>query len=251
VSTNQPWRLESFVDALVVELDKTRETLGVKAVNKPLSYTVKDMAMDLQIFPTYDGRQVQFVTAQPGEQGSSTITLALSPITDRQVRESSKPPTGPTDVTLDEVDLDEDVKHELRRVGVRSVDDLRRIEERHIDLGSVVKKKISFQELAESIRSARRASHPPRVRSASIGRTAGGDDVVDLFGSDLAVDPDFAPVAVVNDEVVRLVTSRADALSFACPTGLLRDGDNDLVMVLDPHAVVRMNVRHRLREMAP
>ncbi|MCK6694033.1 MAG: hypothetical protein L6Q97_18270, partial [Thermoanaerobaculia bacterium] len=59
-SNNKPWSLESFVDALVVELDKTRETLAVKAVNKPLPYSVKDMALDLQIFPSYDGDEVRF-----------------------------------------------------------------------------------------------------------------------------------------------------------------------------------------------
>jgi len=33
---NTAWQLEDFVDSLVVELDKTRETLAVKAINKPL-----------------------------------------------------------------------------------------------------------------------------------------------------------------------------------------------------------------------
>ena len=44
---NTAWQLEDFVDSLVVELDKTRETLAVKAINKPLSYTVKELALDL------------------------------------------------------------------------------------------------------------------------------------------------------------------------------------------------------------
>ena len=33
---NEAWSLEAFVDSLVVELDKTRETLAVKSINKPL-----------------------------------------------------------------------------------------------------------------------------------------------------------------------------------------------------------------------
>ena len=64
---NTSWSLEDFVDSLVVELDKTRETLAVKAINKPLTYTVKEMSMDVNIFPTFDGDQVKFVTAQPTE----------------------------------------------------------------------------------------------------------------------------------------------------------------------------------------
>ena len=67
---NTAWQLEDFVDSLVVELDKTRETLAVKAINKPLTYTVKDLALDLNIFPSYDGDQIRFITAQPGEQGA-------------------------------------------------------------------------------------------------------------------------------------------------------------------------------------
>ena len=63
---NTAWQLEDFVDSLVVELDKTRETLAVKAINKPLSYTVKEVALDLNIFPSYDGDQITFITAQPG-----------------------------------------------------------------------------------------------------------------------------------------------------------------------------------------
>jgi hypothetical protein len=250
VTTNRPWRLESFVDALVVELDKTREVLGVKAINKPVSYTVKDMAVDLQIFPTYDGREVEFVTAQPGQEGSSTITMQLASITDRQVRESTKAPAGVTEVAIDEVeDLDEDVRHELRRVGVRSIEDLRRIEERKVDLGSVVGTKVSYRDLADKLRTSRRPDRPPQVRSASLSRRAGGDHVVDLEGTDLAVDPRFEPVAVINGELVRLVGSTVDTVTFECPDWLLRDGDNEVVLVLDPSSVVRLNVRHQEREM--
>jgi hypothetical protein len=83
---NAAWQLEEFVDSLVVDLDKTRETLAVKAINKPLSYTVKEVALDLNIFPTYDGDQVTFKTAQPGEQGASKVTIQLNSITDQQVR---------------------------------------------------------------------------------------------------------------------------------------------------------------------
>ena len=60
MAENAAWQLEDFVDSLVVELDKTRETLAVKAINRPLSYTVKDLELDLNIFPTFDGDRVSF-----------------------------------------------------------------------------------------------------------------------------------------------------------------------------------------------
>ena len=87
---NAAWRLEDFVDSLVVELDKTRETLAVKAINKPLSYSVKEVALDVNAFPTYDGDAVRFTTAQPGQDGASKLTIQLGSITDQQVRATTK-----------------------------------------------------------------------------------------------------------------------------------------------------------------
>ncbi len=248
MNENSAWKLESFVDALVVELDKTRETLGVKAINKPLSYTVKDMAMDLQIFPTYNGENVEFVTAQPGEEGASKISIQLSPITDRQVRESSKDPVASTDIAIEDVPVDDETKRELRRVGVRSVADLERMEDRNVDLGNVVKKGTNFSELADAIRSSRRAKRPPRVRSASLSRSEPGVAEFEVRGLALAVDESFEPVAVVNGELAVTVAASEDSLCVSCPETLLSHGDNELVMVLDPHSVVRLTVQHNAKE---
>src|SRR5678809_692563 len=101
---NTSWNLEDFVDSLVVELDKTRETLAIKAINKPLTYTVKDMAMDINIFPTYDGEQVKFVTAQPGQTGASKVTIQLGSITDQQVRATSKKKKKKKDINIYDID---------------------------------------------------------------------------------------------------------------------------------------------------
>src|SRR3954451_3916128 len=112
---NTAWQLEEFVDSLVVELDKTRETLAVKAINKPLSYTVKDVALDLNVFPSYDGEQVSFVTAQPGQQGASKVTIQLNSITDQQVRATTKAPTAAKgDVPIEEIDIAPETKRKLR-----------------------------------------------------------------------------------------------------------------------------------------
>src|SRR5688572_25187824 len=107
---NTSWNLEDFVDSLVVELDKTRETLAVKAINKPLTYTVKDMAMDLNIFPTYDGDQVRFVTAQPGQQGASKVSIQLGSITDQQVRATSKVSGMKNDIQIDNLNVTDNTK---------------------------------------------------------------------------------------------------------------------------------------------
>src|SRR5882757_1140923 len=127
---NSAWQLDDFVDSLVVELDKTRETLAVKAINRPLSYTVKEVALDLNIFPSYDGDNVTFITAQPGQQGASKVTIQLGSITDQQVRATSKAPTARGDINLDQINIDKSTKKKLRKLGVNSVDDLKQIEQK-------------------------------------------------------------------------------------------------------------------------
>jgi hypothetical protein len=242
-ASNQSWNLESFVDALVIELDKTRETLSVKAINKPLSYTVKDMSLDLQIFPTYDGRSVRFVTAQPGEVGSSQISMQLSSITDRQVRETSQRPSTVADIDIEEVDIDDDVKAELRKIGVTSVGDLDRIEKKGVNLKRVVNKPVNYADLADAIRSSRRSTRPPRVKSATLTTDAQGKYQMAIEGEDLAIDRSFEPVAVVNGELVQLLSRAQDHMTLELPGGLISSGDNELIMVLDPYSVVRVNVK--------
>src|SRR5579859_8219331 len=107
---NRSWQLEDFVDSLVVELDKTRETLAIKAVNKPLTYSVKDMALDLNIFPSYDGDTIKFITAQPGQQGASKVTIQLSSITDQQIRATTKTPDKKNDIKIEDITIDKDTK---------------------------------------------------------------------------------------------------------------------------------------------
>src|SRR5882672_6598183 len=122
---NRAWKLQSFLDSLVVELDRAQDTLALKAVNRPLTYTVKDVALDLQIFPAYDGEAVRFTTAAAGQTGASKITVTLGSITDRMIRESAPaPPTG-DDVLLDDVkEIDPETRRTLSAVGVKSAKDL-------------------------------------------------------------------------------------------------------------------------------
>jgi len=160
---NTAWQLEDFVDSLVVELDKTRETLAVKAINKPLSYTVKEMALDLNIFPSYDGDNVRFITAQPGQQGASKVSIQLGSITDQQVRATSKLPGVKGDIKLDQIKIDKSAKKELRKLGVNSADDLKQIEQKNVDLQKVTDGDIDYTAIANQIQKSKRDQNPPRL----------------------------------------------------------------------------------------
>ncbi|MCD6640271.1 MAG: hypothetical protein LT071_10220 [Nocardioides sp.] len=243
MTANAAWRLEDFVDSLVVELDKTRETLAVKAINKKLTYSVKEVALDVNAFPTYDGDQVRFTTARPGEEGASRLTIQLGSVTDQQVRASSKPVEGTApSPSIDELDVDPTTRSKLRRIGVSSVDDLQALEERKVNLKQATDSALDYTELARKIRKARRSNEAPRLEGMSIATSAGRPCLL-MEGRNLSVDPTFPPVAVLNGRLVEVLSSGPGHLELLVdPEHPLR-ADNEVVVTFDPYAVVRVNVK--------
>jgi hypothetical protein len=243
--SNVAWKLEEFVDSLVVELDKTRETLAVKAINKPLSYTVRELALDLNIFPSYDGDEVSFVTAQPGQQGSSKVTIQLGTITDQQVRATTKTPGQKNDLDIGEVDVDKKTRKQLRKYGVTSAGDIKQIENRNVDLRKASDNSIDYSQLANQIEKSRRRRAPPRVTSASMS-THDGQPTLVIRGENLAINPRFEPVAVVNQVLADVLSSSEDELRIRIDRD--RHGftaNNEVIVTVDPFAVVKMRVKEQ------
>jgi hypothetical protein len=242
---NTHWQLEEMADSLVVELDKTRETLAVRAYNKPLTYTVKEVALDLNVFPSYDGDQVRFVTAQPGQQGASKVSIQLNSITDQQVRATTKTPSGRNDLKLEQVsDVDKTTTKKLRTLGVSSVDDLKQLEHKNVDLGKVAGgDSIDYRKLANQISKTRRAENPPRISGMSLVADEDHQPVLAIRGRNLAVDPAFLPVAVVNKQLAEVMSSSNTELRVRItPNHRLAD-QNEVILTFDPFAVVRVNVK--------
>ncbi len=239
---NQNWNLEAFVDSLVVELDKTRETLAVKSINKPLSYTVKDMSLELQIFPTFDGDDVQFRTAQPGQTGASKLLLQLASITDQQVRATSKAPPTKADIKIDQVAIDSKTKQKLRRMGVTSVSDLERIEQREVDIEQATGGAVDYKNLANLIQQARRKGTPPRITKVAMDAAADGQ-VVRLEGENLSISGAHIPVAVLNDELSEVLDHGPDRIVIQLsPAATFRE-INDLLLALDPYCIIRLQIK--------
>jgi hypothetical protein len=242
MAENTAWQLEDFVDSLVVELDKTRETLAVKAINKPLSYTVKEVALDLNIFPTFDGDKVSFVTAQPGQQGSSKVSIQLNSITDQQIRATTKAPVvRKGDVAIEDMPVAKATKQKLERLGVSSVDDLKQIQQRNVDLKRVTDN-IDYSSLANQINQARRADSPPTISGVSMSTSDGRPTLV-VRGKRLAVDQSFPPVAVVNQRLAEVQAAGPEEIRIGLSAAHPLECDNELILTFDPYAVVRLNLR--------
>ena len=244
---NTTWNLESFLDSLIIELDKARETLAIKAINKPLTYAVKDISLDLQLFPSYDGENVKFITAQAGQSGASKVSIQLGSITDQQVRETSRIPVSKNDIVIESIDgIDETTKKKLKKIGVNSVKDLEKMEKKNVDLekigGSESNAGINYKNLANLIEKTKRAKTPPLVSKVSISKSADGP-VLSLHGSNLSIQQSFAPVAVINDQLTEVISHNPNLVKLKLKKELFKPGANQIVLTLDPYALFKMNIK--------
>lgn len=246
MAQNLPWRLESFLDSLIVELDRAQDTLAVKGVNRPLTYTVKDVALELQLFPQVQGDTILFSTARPGESGASKVSIQLGSITDRQIKEVTKKPITKDDVAIDLIeDIDEETRTTLRRIGVTSEGDIQRMQERNIDIKKVSNNKVDYQKLADLIGQSKRRGAAPAVSRVSVQKSD-GRTVLRLAGNNLsaaAQAPGF-PAALLNHAQVEVVSASDRELALAVPDGVLRPGSNQLAVALDRFSIIRMDLKH-------
>ncbi len=123
--------IEEFIQALSSQLDRAQAALALKAkFGLPLTFAVKDIAIDLRAYVGLSESQVLITPVGPGDPGGSIIRLALTTITRPMIQEntldikSDEPP-------LHEVLGDEITEEEQRRLewaGIRSVEQLRELE---------------------------------------------------------------------------------------------------------------------------
>lgn len=242
-SANRPWNLEAFLDSLIVELDKARDTLAVKAVTRPLTYSVQDVGLELQCFPIFDGDQVKFITAQPGQEGASGLRIQFGSITARSIRETTAEPLSKDDVSIELMeDIDEEAKQSLRKLGIKSARDLERVEERDVDIETATDRKLDYGQLAKIVSRARRRERPPTVRSVRMASAHGAPMLV-LEGDNLvpARVPEF-PVALLDGERIEVVAASGTEVGLRIDPRRLAGRASTLKMALDPFAVMTMKL---------
>lgn len=242
---NQSWNLESFLDSLIYELDQAQDRLSVKGVNRKLTYTVKDMALELNIFPEFDGDTVRFTTAKPGDTGASKISLQLGSIRDTQIREVTREPLTQAEISLEEIDIPEPQRKELKKLGIHSAEDLQHtVEHQDVDLEKFTQNKVSYNQLAERINQARRKQNAPKVSKASVSK-AQGETILTLEGDNLVIAQslDQFPVAVINNQTVEVISANAKELKIRVDNRQLQSTSNQLKVALDPYAIVTMDLQ--------
>ncbi len=243
-TTNQPWNLNSFIDALIYELDRAHDTLSVKGTNRKLTYMVKDLDLDLQLFPEFDGDAVYFTTAQPGDIGASKISVKLGSIRDHQIQEIAKKPVSHADIALEETQLPLATRKILKKLGIHSAEDLRHtIEDRGIDLNIATDGQVDYQQLTDILHQAHRQHYPPTVASAKFDQVD-GQPVLTLQGKNLAVtqSTNGFPAALLDGHPIPMLTAREDEIQFQLDPQQLHNRPGQLKVALDPYAVVAMKL---------
>ncbi len=238
------WKLNSFLDSLILELDRAQDTLALKGINRRLTYTVRDLELELHLFPDFDGRDLKFMTAGPGETGAAKIAFQLGSITDRQIRETTREPPSRDDIAIEVVeDIDDDTKRELSRIGVTTVNDIERMERSNVDLKRA-SGNVNYGKLANILNRTRRRQHAPSVSKAVLVSREAESPVLALEGANLAMASSGGefPVATLNATPVRVTNASTHEVRIALEPGLLHDGVNELRIALDPYAVITLDV---------
>jgi hypothetical protein len=244
---NRPWDLETFLDSVILDLDRAVDALSVKKDNVRMTYTVQDLSLALQVFPVYDGDAVKFVTAQPDEEGASTVKVQLGSIRDTQIREIARRPPARGDVALEHMDLPREERRQLEKLGIRSSDDLvRTVEESKLDVERLTGRRVDYSRLADVIRRARRTGPgAPRVDGVRLeGGGVPGLSVLLVSGENLGPGDGaagFPRARLAGRELPVRASEDGDRLYVAVPGEPLDDAP--LTVALDPHAEITMRLR--------
>jgi hypothetical protein len=242
---NQSWNLKSFMDSLIVELDRAQDALAIKGITRPVTYTVKDVEVDLRCFPQYDGRAVSFLTAQPGQDGASGLRFSLGSISAGTIRDSTPPPTEAGDVRLDALDdLAPAAKRALEAVGVRTGRDVERMAASGVDLRSATGDQVpDYSDLAALITKAHRRRLTPRVDAAHLSIDDGAV-VLHVDGDNLAVAQSRGfPYALLDGRQVPVLAARPERLTLDAAGFRQHHTGSRLTVALDPYALITMELR--------
>ena len=217
-TSNEAWDLRSFVEAVTAELDRAQDILRVKSLSRPLTYSVQDLKLNLHVFAEYDGDNVRFRTAGPGEEGASQLEFKIGSITDRMVAETTRPLPTADDTPLEELApaaIEPEQKRRLKRLGVDSKRDLDRLAKRQVRVGGV-----DFAALAEQMDRAARPRLRPTI-SRVHGQSSADGARLRLMGQHL---DEIRPESVRIDGQSVPATVQAEMLELVLP-GPSRSGE--------------------------
>ncbi len=121
--------IEDFLEAITAQLDQTQDALRLKAVNRPLTFALKDFNVNLQVFVEMNPEgKVTFRPAAPNEAGASTVSIGFTTITRPMIEENTVSMEMSQAPSLTELGLAEAEQRQLAKIGVRNGAQLRNLQ---------------------------------------------------------------------------------------------------------------------------
>jgi hypothetical protein len=123
--------IEDFVQALQAQLDRAQRAMHTKArnLNLPLTFAVKDIAIDLRTHVEVVKNQVRVRPAGPSDHDASVLHLSLTTVTRPMIEENAFAMDA-TEERIDEVkDIPEEDRRKLEWAGLQTVKQLKQLHE--------------------------------------------------------------------------------------------------------------------------
>lgn len=121
--------IEDFVQALQAQLDRAQRAMAIKAknLNLPLTFAVKDIAIDLRTHVEVIKNQVRVRPAGPTDHDASLLHLTLTTVTRPMIEENAFAMDA-TEERIDEVkEIPEEDKRKLEWAGLQTVRQLKQL----------------------------------------------------------------------------------------------------------------------------
>jgi hypothetical protein len=129
MATDGAFLVEDFVNAITTQLDRVQDALRIKALNRPLTYALKDLSLELKVFVDMDARgNVRFRASGPNEAGASSVQLSFTTITKPMIEENTISLAATRSASLTELGLKPEEQQQLERLGVRNLAQLNNLQ---------------------------------------------------------------------------------------------------------------------------
>lgn len=120
--------VEDFITSITTQLDRVQDALRIKAVNRPLTYALKELHLELKVFVDMDAQgQVMLRAAGPNEAGASTLAMDFTTITKPMIEENTISLAATRSTPLENLGLKPEEKMRLERLGVTNLAQLDRL----------------------------------------------------------------------------------------------------------------------------
>jgi hypothetical protein len=127
--------IENFIQALTSQLDRAQDAMALKArAGRPLTFAVRDLALDLRAHVDMVNSVVRIRPAGPGDTEASTLRLSLTSITRPTIEENTQQLSATEgDASIKEVfgdDISEEEQRRLEWAGIQTVKQLKEVQKR-------------------------------------------------------------------------------------------------------------------------